>query len=152
VTIHDSPYGEWSIAYFTLEQLTEPQLTGPGASFENDGLPNFAAYAFNLDPKVIHSNPPYLWNLEVDPNDGLKHLTLTYTRWLPPRVVQYGVFVSTNLQTWNTGPNYVQEFYNSPDTNTITETVKVRSLMPVPSSTSQYMNIGVWLEQVPTGP
>ena len=152
VTIHDSPYGQWSIAYFTLEQLTEPQLTGPAASFENDGIPNFAAYAFNLDPKVINPNPPYLWDLEVDPADGLKHLTLTYTRWLPPRVVQYGVFVSTNLQTWNTGSNYVEEFYNSPDTNNITETVKARALMPMPGSASLYMNIGVWLAQVPTDP
>ena len=150
VTIHDSPYGQWSIANFTLEQLTEPLLTGPAASFENDGLANFAAYAFNLDPKVINTNPPYLWDLEVDPGDGLQHLTLTYTRWLPPRVVQYGVFVSTNLQTWDTGTNYVEEFSSSPDTNGVTETVKSRALMPVPSSTNLYMNIGVWLQQVPT--
>lgn len=152
VTIHDSPYGEWSIANFTLEQLTEPQLTGPSASFENDGLPNFAAYAFNLDPKVINPNPPYQWGLEVDPNDGLEHLTLTYTRWLPPRVVQYNVYVSTDLQTWDSGTNYVEEFSSSPDTNGITETVEVRALTPVPSSTNLYMNIGVWLEQVPTDP
>jgi len=152
VTIHDSPYGEWSIANFTLEQLTEPQISGPGASFENDGLPNFAAYAFNLDPKVANTNPPYAWGLELDPNDGLQHLTLTYTRWLPPRVVQYGVFVSTDLQTWNSGTNYVEEFSSSQDTNGITETVEVRALMPVPSSTNLYMNIGVWIEQVPNDP
>jgi hypothetical protein len=135
-----------------LEQLTEPQLTGPSASFENDGLPNFAAYAFNLDPKVTNANPPYQWGLEVDPIDGLEHLTLTYTRWLPPRVVQYNVYVSTDLQTWDSGTNYVEEFSSSPDTNGITETVEVRALTPVPSSTNLYMNIGVWLEQVPTDP
>jgi hypothetical protein len=150
VTIHDSPYGVWSIQNFTLEQLTKPALTGPRASFENDGMPNFAAYAFNLDPKALNSNPPYRWDLEVSPEDELLHLTLTYTRRLPPRDVEYGVFVSTNLQTWNTGTNYVEEFSSSPDTNGITETVKTRALMPVPSSTNLYMNIGVWLQQVPT--
>ncbi len=152
VTIHDSPYGEWSIANFTLEQLTEPQLTGPGASFENDGLPNFAAYAFNLDPKMINANPPYQWGLQIDPNDGLEHLTITYTRWLPPRVVEYAAYVSTNLETWDTGSNYVEEFSSSPDTNGITETVEVRALLPFPSSTNLFMNIGVWIEQVPTDP
>ena len=152
VTIHDSPYGEWSIANFTLVQLTEPLLTGPGASFLNDGIPNFATYAFNLDPKVTNSNPPYQWGLQVDPNDGLEHLTLTYTRWLPPRVVAYGVFVSTNLLTWETGTNYVEEFSSTPDTNGITETVEVRALAPVPNSTNLYMNIGVWIDQVPSDP
>ena len=77
------------------------------------------------------------------------HLTLTYTRRLPPRDVNYGVFVSTDLLNWHTGTNYVEEFSTADDGNGLTETVKTRALTPFPSNTNLFMNIRVWLEQVP---
>jgi concanavalin A-like lectin/glucanase superfamily protein/Calx-beta domain-containing protein/K319-like protein len=149
VVIHDKPYGVWSIAHFTLEQLTHPELSGPGADFNHDGVPNFAEYALNRDPTGTNRTPPFAWDFETNTNDGLKHLTLTYTRRLPPREVQYGVYVSTNLLTWNTGTNYVEEFLRSPDTNGITESVKTRALAPFPGSNNLFMNLRVWLQQVP---
>ena len=153
VTIHDSPYGMWSIANFTLEQLTEPELSGPSADFSHDGIVNFVAYAFNLDPTVVNTPPPYQWGFETDPDDGLEHLTLTYSRWLPPRDVAYGVYVSTDLINWNTGSGFVEEFLNTNNPDGLTETVKTRALMPFPSSTNLFMNIRVWLQQVPaSGP
>jgi hypothetical protein len=149
VTIHDSPYGLWSIQQFTLEELTFPNLSGAGADFEHDTVKNFAEYAFNRDPKSADSNPPYLWGFETSTNDNKPHLTLTYTRRLPPRDVEYGVYVSTDLLNWNTGTNYVQEFSQVNDPNGITETVKARALMPFPNSTNLFINIRVWLQQVP---
>lgn len=148
VVIHDKPYGLWSIAHFTLEQLTHPELSGPGADFNHDGVPNFAEYAFNHDPTGTNATPPFLWDFETDTNDGLKHLTITYTRRLPPRDVQYGLFVSTNLKTWLTGTNVVQEFFTSPDANGFTETVKARALAPFPGTNNLFMSLRVWLEQV----
>ncbi len=149
VTIHDSPYGLWSIAHFTLEQLTHPELSGPGADFDHDGLPNFAEYALNLDPKTATPMPAFGWGLETNTNDGLQHLTFTYTRRLSPRDVEYGVYVSTNLLSWNTGTNYVEEFFRTNDANGITETVKTRALAPYPSPAPLYMNLRVWLQRVP---
>jgi hypothetical protein len=67
-------------------------------------------------------------------------------------VVQYGVFVSTDLLTWHTGSNYVEEFSNLPAANGLTETVKTRAVMPYPNSTNLFMNIRVWLEQVTNAP
>ena len=148
VTIHDSPYGLWSIQHFTLEQLTHPNLSGPAADFDHDGICNFAEYAFNLDPAVADASP-YQWDFETDTNDNQLHLTLTYTRRLPPRDVNYGVFVSTDLLNWHTGTNYVEEFSAADDGNGLTETVKTRALTPFPSETNLFMNIRVWLEQVP---
>ena len=149
VTIHDSPYGLWSIQHFTLQELTHPEVSGPSADFDHDGIPNFAEYAFNLDPKSPDPNPPYLWDFETDTNDDLLHFTLTYTRRLPPRDVEYGVYVSTDLLTWNTGTNYVEEFSTTNNPDGITETVKTRAIMPFPNSTNLFMNIRVWLQQVP---
>ena len=149
VTIHDSPYGLWSIQHFTLEQLTHPEVSGPGADFEHDGIQNFAEYAFNLDPTAPDTPPPYQWGFETSTNDNRLHLTLTYTRRLPPRDVEYGVYVSTNLLSWNTGTNFVEEFLHTNDLNGFTETVKTRALMPFPNPTNLFMNIRVWLQQVP---
>ena len=112
-------------------------------------MPNFAEYALNRDPKATNSTPPFGWGFETDTNDGLKRFTLTYTRRLPPRDVQYGVYVSTDLLAWGTGTNYVEEFFRTNDTNGITETVKTRALLPFPGSTNLFMNLRVWLEQVP---
>ena len=42
VTIHDSPYGVWSIQHFTLEELTDPTVSGEAADFDlnGDAAPN----------------------------------------------------------------------------------------------------------------
>src|SRR5205823_1199777 len=44
ITIHDSPYGAWSVQHFTIEELTFPLLSGEAADFDRDGLVNFAEY------------------------------------------------------------------------------------------------------------
>ncbi len=149
VTIHDSPYGLWSIQQFTLEELTFPNISGAAADWDHDTVKNFAEYAFNLDPKSPDANPPYQWGFETNTNDNKQHLTLTYTRRLPPRDVEYGVFVSTDLINWNSDTNYVEEFSRASNPNGFTETVKVRALQPFPSATNLFMNIRVWLQQVP---
>jgi len=149
VTIHDSPYGLWSIQHFTLEQLTNPKLSGATADFDHDGIQNFAEYAFNLDPTVMDAAPPYQWGLETNTNDNRLYFTLTYIRRLPPRDVEYGVYVSTNLLDWNTGTNFVEEFMATNNPDGITETVKARALMPYPGPTSLFMTIRVWLQQIP---
>ena len=151
VTIHDSPYGLWSIQNFTIEQLTFPNISGAAADFEHDGVNNFSEYAFNHDPKTADGNPPYQWGFETSTNDNKPHLTLTWTRRLPPRDVEYGVYVSTNLVDWNTGTNYVQEFLQTSDPNGFTETVKTRALVPFTGAVTNklFMNIRVWLQQVP---
>ena len=151
VTVHDSPYGVWSLQHFTIEQLTHPLISGPAADFEFDGVNNFSEYAFNHDPQIADGNPPYQWSFETSTNDNQPHLTLTWTRRLPPRDVEYGVFISTNLVLWNTGTNGLQEFLHTNDPNGITETVKTRALQPfTPAATNRlFMNLRVWLQQVP---
>jgi len=149
VTIHDSPYGLWSIQQFTLEQLTFPNITGAAADFDHDSLVNFVEYAFNLDPKSEDVSPAFQYGFEVSTNDNKSHFTLTYTRRLPPTDVAYSVFVSTNLLSWNTGTNFIEEFFRSNNVNGITETVKARAVKPFPATTNLFMKINVQVQQVP---
>ena len=150
VTIHDSPYGQWNVALFTLEQLTDPTLSGEVADFDHDGLVNFAEYAVNRDPKVQETNSPLRTTLEVNPGDSLNHITLTYTRRIAPTDAAYEVALSTNLLTWQTGTNVVQEISTMPDGNNLTETVKAQLVAPWPTGVRQFVTVRVWL--LSTGP
>ena len=152
VTIHDSPYGLWSIQYFSLEQLTHPELSGPAADFSHDGIPNFTKYAFNLDPKAVNPNPAFQYAFETDTNTGLKYFGVTYTRRVPPTDVAYGVFISSDLLTWYTGSNYVNEVSATPDANGFTQTVHARTLTPYSNTNNLFLQIQVWLQQVPLPP
>ena len=145
VTIHDSPYGMWTISHFTLEELTDPSLSGEGADFDHDGLVNLAEYAANRDPKVPETNAPLVMTLEVDPTDGQQYVILTYPRRVEPTDVGYEVAVSSDLIVWQTGTNYVQELQATPDGNNLTETVTARVVALYSTSTNQFFTVRVWL-------
>jgi hypothetical protein len=76
VTLHDSPYGVWTVDRFTLEELTVPTLSGEAADFDDDGLVNFVEYAFDRDPSAPEQILP--WPL---PSNSTRrqpdHITLT---------------------------------------------------------------------------
>jgi len=150
VTIHDSPYGMWNIAHFTLEELTLPHVTGETADYEFDGLINFVEYASNRDPKSGETNAPVQVALEIDPSDGLRHITLTYPRRLSPTDVGYEPALSHNLQTWQIGAGVFQEFSAVDDGNGLTETVRTRVIAPWSAATNHFVTVRVWLKS--TGP
>ncbi|MCX6927082.1 MAG: hypothetical protein NT154_28330 [Verrucomicrobia bacterium] len=150
VTIHDSPYGMWTIEHFTLEELTDPSLSGEAADFDHDRLVNLAEYAANRDPKAPETNSPLAMTIEMDPADQQQYVMLTYPRRIEPTDVNYDVAVSSDLVTWHTGTNYVEELQATPDGNNLTETVKARLVAPYSISTNQFITVRVWLRA--TGP
>jgi hypothetical protein len=150
VTIQDSPYGMWNIANFTLEELTDPLLSGETVDYDEDGLINFVEYAANRTPKSPETNAPVLAVIELNPDDNLNHVTFTYQRRLPPTDVAYAAAYSTNLLTWQTGTNAVREISVTPDPNGLTETVKAQVVAPWPTSSPQFITVRVWL--LSTGP
>jgi hypothetical protein len=150
VTIHDSPYGVWSVQHFSLEELTRPELSSETADFENDGWINFVEYAANFDPKSPDANPPVTTAIELDPTNSLPYITLTYHRRLPPTDAAYAPSVSNDLFIWNTGTNYIEEIQTTDDGNRLTETVKARVKAPYSTSTNYFIAVRVWL--LTTGP
>jgi len=150
VVIHDSPYGAWSVQHFTLEELTDPTLSGEGANFDNDSLVNFSEYAANRDPKMPETIPAVRTSVETNLVDGLKHINLTYQRRVEPSDTGYEVAVSNDLVHWNSGPGYIEELQATDDGNNLTETVKARLVAPYPANTNQFVTVRVWLRV--TGP
>jgi hypothetical protein len=144
VTIQDSPYGTWNVAHFTLEELTDPKLSGETADFDHDGLINFVEYAFHREPKVADTNAPLLTALALDSTNGPSHITLTYQRRLEPTDTVYEPAVSYDLVTWNVGTNYLGELQAVADGNNLTETVTARLVEPCSTATNLFLTIRVW--------
>jgi hypothetical protein len=140
----------WTISYFTLEELTDPKLSGEAADFDHDGLVNLAEYAANRDPKSPETNSPLVMTIEMDPTNQQQYVTLTYPRRIEPTDVGYAVAVSSDLVTWHTGTNYVEELQAIPDANNVMETVTARLVAPYSASTNQFITVRVWLRT--TGP
>ena len=42
----------WRARVFTADELANPQVSGPGADFDRDGISNLMEFALNLDPKI----------------------------------------------------------------------------------------------------
>jgi hypothetical protein len=150
ITIHDSPYGAWSVQHFTLEQLTLPNLSSEGADFDHDGLVNFAEYAANRDPLTAETNWPVATTVDLYPDDNQYHITITYPRRLDPTDTGYAVYISNDLMNWQTGTNAVQELQAVDDGNGITQTVTARVAAPYTTQTNQFVDVRVWLRV--TGP
>lgn len=149
ITIQDSPFGVWMVNRFTLEELTDPTLSGEAADLDNDGLGNFVEYAFNREPRSGETNQVMVIAIEQNPNDGTNYINLTYQRRIQPVDVQYAVYVSNDLMTWNTGPDFVEELQVIPDANGFTETVNARLKTPYTATTIQFLTVRVWRPQQP---
>ena len=149
VTVHDSPFGVWTVDRFTLEELTDPSLSGEAADFDDDGLVNFVEYAFDRDPKSPETNSPMVVAIEMDPGDNQNHITVTYQRRIQPTDVLYALYISNDLLTWRTGTEYVEELQVTPDPNGFTETVRARIVAPYMLTTNQFLTISVWRPMQP---
>jgi hypothetical protein len=145
IIIHDSPYGVWSIDHFTLEELTEPSLSGEAADFDRDGLVNFAEYAVNLDPRSPATNAPMSVILESDPEDNHQRLMITYHRRIEPTDTAYAVSISDDLITWHSSADYVEEISRTDDGNGLTETVTARVVAPFTGQANQFVTVRMWL-------
>lgn len=147
VTIHDSPYGVWNIANFTLEELTLPHFSGEDADFDHDQRFNFVEYAANLNPKSVEATAPLVSGIE---STNGTYIAFTYKRRLEPTDVAYQPVVSNDLIVWHSGTNYIQELSATDDGNNITETVHARLVAPWPNGNNQFITVRVWLRA--TGP
>ena len=115
-----------------------------------DGLVNLAEYAANRDPKVLETNGPLVMTIEMDTTNQQQYVMLTYLRRVEPTDVGYAVAVSSDLVTWHTGTNYVEELQAIPDAYNVMETVTARLVAPYSVSTNQFITVRVWLRT--TGP
>ncbi len=131
VVILDRPINDWLRANFTAAQLSDPQISGDQAIPENDGLPNLMKYALGLSPWSADANP-------FSPSASNDVFTVTYS--LADSATDATVIPewSTNLMTWLSGTNYIQEMDSTDDG--IRRTMTIRATTP---SSSGFMRFSV---------
>jgi len=101
--ILDKPIDAWRFANFTAAQLADPTISGDNADPDGDGITNLAEYAFGLNP-LIHNSPP-----TTSSQDATGHLALSYSSNRAATDVTIIAEGSTDLNSWSSGPDMVQE-------------------------------------------
>ncbi|MEY2439774.1 MAG: hypothetical protein QOI34_1159 [Verrucomicrobiota bacterium] len=87
-------YGGWTGYWLTPGETSDPNIGGLTADGDRDGLPNLIEYALNLRPKF-----PDVGGAPTGQIIG-GALSLTYTKILDSTDLDYSVYGSTNLQSW----------------------------------------------------
>jgi hypothetical protein len=117
-------YAAWSAGYFFPEQLDDPEIGGPNADPDDDGLCNLLEQALTGDP--WQPSPEIAPAVSMTTQGGVRYPALTFTRRAgeasPPVAVQF----SNDLVTWDLPA--VQE--NSLDNGDGTVTESWRSAAP----------------------
>ena len=87
-------YNGWTGYWLTPGETSDPNIGGLTADSDRDGLPNLLEYALNLRPKF----PDVAGAPTGQINAGA--LSLVYTKILDSADLDYAVYESTNLQSW----------------------------------------------------
>ena len=136
VIITDTPISAWRAANFSAAELGNAAISGDLADPDGDGLVNLVEYALRLQPRAVDTG-----GLPSVARESDGRLSLTYTRNLGATDVQVNVEVSTDLVTWNSGPDYTAVVQTIDGSGV--QTVKVVSLVPVASSPQQFLRVKV---------
>ena len=89
-----SPYQNWTLGYFTAEEVSDTELSAPTSDPDGDGLLNLMEYALNLNPRQSsQAGQPFRGE-----NGG--NLTLTYQKDTAKTDISYQVEVSGDLTAW----------------------------------------------------
>lgn len=106
-TANASGFDLWRAAKFSAAELLDERLTGPGASYAGDGLPNLVKYALGLEPKQSVTRAV----LEADVSVG--EWICRFHRPAGVTDVTCAVEASVNLTAWSTAAVTLQKVATS---------------------------------------
>lgn len=88
-------FPSWQALHFSTAELDHPEVIGPEADPDADGLNNLLEYALGLDPRQVSAE----WNtMRCETGDWV----FTYSRPSERSDLIYTVETSSSLQTWST--------------------------------------------------
>lgn len=125
-------FANWRSQKFNSTELADPNLSGPAADFEKDGISNLMEYALHLEPKISDAG-----GLPV-PGRQPGWLTLTFTRLSGPTDLSYQVVEATTPAGPWTAIVAPLEVIGS---NGTTDTVLAR--IPVDATARKFMRLKV---------
>jgi hypothetical protein len=129
-------YGSWQVLHFSGAERLDPQISGPNADPERDGLSNLLEYALSLDPRA---ESKFGAAVDTETVGGRTYLRLQYKR--PAKTVDllYEPQVSSDLENWTADVVELSRIAN-PDQ---TETVIVRDTIPIEDAPWRFIRMKV---------
>jgi len=152
----DSPFDAWRKEHFSEEELQDPNISGPDADPDGDGIPNLMEYAMGLDPKVKDVNA-WIWGGLTNvvnyayadvPTD--QYLYLKYRRLNEVKGVKFTVIGTPSLTPpdLNWSPINILELEPwTPGTEPYWSWVHSIHLVPVTNFPTRFMRLRVELEE-----
>ena len=108
----------WQNRYFTKDELTRSEVSGPSSDPDADGFANLLEYGLGLDPR---SADPWSRMPVAGKSEGLLSLTFQRPRPCPPDLT-YEAQVSGNLSTWSSVPFSAEPVDNHDGTESLSAT------------------------------
>jgi hypothetical protein len=134
-------FAAWQSAKFG-SGATDPNVSGPLADPNGNGVSNLLEYALGGDPataSAVVAMPTIAPAVSL--SDGQVHLTMTAKLDPAASGITVSGQVSSDLSTWNSGANYVQVV--SDVTVAGVRTLTVQDALPMSSSTQRWMRLSV---------
>jgi hypothetical protein len=133
-------FADWA-SVFLGEQ--SPANQAPDADVDFDGVSNFGEFIFALDPLRASAAEEYTaQGLIPGATPGAKHFAITFIRRKAPAPVLYKVWVSDNLNTWDTTEAQVEQVgVPVPMDDDVSEQVTYRLKLSVSAAGRKYLKV-----------
>jgi hypothetical protein len=137
----ETPFAAWQSSTFTTAQLADPTISGATAEPANDGIPNLLKYALGLNP-FAEGNASLPVGSVVTTGSG-NYLSITFPEVISATDITYTVQVSTDTQTWNSGPGYTNPATPVGTSNGVTQFYNVQAVQPATAQPFQAIRLQV---------
>jgi len=137
VSIDTPSIDNWAQSVFTAEQAADPAISSPTADPDGDGIPNFLAYIYGLDPLGNVPPPPNALPSAgtIKDESNQDYLSWTFRRIRNP-FIEVTVEASDDFLNWVVIPTRIQSITDNGDG---TDTIVVIDISPFPGKESRYM-------------
>lgn len=88
----------WLSQFFDNDQMSDPEISGPNADPDKDGVPNLLEYAFNRHPLMAGRDD--LPEAAIGDVGGQPHLSISFIRLRDSFDITYRVQASPDLNNW----------------------------------------------------
>lgn len=109
----------------------------PNDDWDGDGIPLLLEYAFHQSPTSASIAAKPTSFIAVNAGDGMRYLHYSYLRRTDAPRLSYFVEVSSDLESWLSGPSFSQEISSASTGDGLTQLVTVRILPAITAMNSE---------------
>ena len=137
-----STFSSWAAQYFTVQQLSDPTVSGPSAAPQNDGVSNLLKYIYDINPShtMTAADMAALPVGSMTTISGQKYLCLTYRLNALLSGFTVSLQSSPDLHNWTT---VVPDLSQQTGTDLVTGDPIMRIGVNVTTSSQEFLRLSV---------